>query len=168
MDELTGVSNRRHLFELLESEIYRSKRFAHPFTLLFMDMDHFKMLNDEQGHLFGDHALREVARVTTESLRPTNVLGRFGGEEFAVGLVECNTEDGRLDAERLRSTIESTEIEMDGVTAEITVSISLAEITDEVDRVEDLIKLADKALYQAKDSGRNRVWVYRQGELDTP
>lgn len=168
VDELTGVSNRRHLFEMLEREIYRSKRFDHPFTFLFMDIDHFKRLNDEHGHVFGDYALREVARVTAKSLRPANVLGRFGGEEFAVGLVECNAEDGRLVAERLRSNIESIELEMDGVTASLTVSIGLAEMTDEIEQVEDLIRLADKALYEAKETGRNRVCVYRQGESDTP
>lgn len=166
VDELTGISNRRHLFETLEREIYRSKRFNHPFTFLFMDIDHFKNLNDEHGHVFGDFALREVARITGTALRPTNVFGRFGGEEFAVGLVECNAKDGQLVAERLRSNIESAVFEMDGASASITVSIGLAERDDETERVEDLIKQADKALYEAKAAGRNRVCVYNAGSSD--
>ena len=158
LDELTGVSSRKYLFESLDMEIYRGRRFKHPFSLLFMDIDHFKRVNDEHGHLFGDHALREVARITRESIRPSNIVGRFGGEEFAIGLIECDRENAKVVAERLRLRIELATVMREGVSVPLTISIGIAELGSE-ESLEDLIRRADTALYEAKQTGRNRVCV---------
>ena len=155
IDEMTSVNNRHHLFELLESEIARSHRFEHPFSLLFLDIDRFKKINDEFGHIFGDSVIRSTAQITRELIRPANIVGRYGGEEFAIGLVECDSSNAFLVAERLREKLESTEIAYNDHRTTITVSIGVAELGGVDDTLEKLIHRADTALYQAKDAGRN-------------
>ena len=155
IDEMTGVNNRKYLFESLESEISRSLRFEHPFSLLFLDIDRFKKINDQFGHIFGDNVIRSTAQITRELIRPANIVGRYGGEEFAIGLVECDSSNAFLVAERLREKLESTEIAYNDHRTTITVSIGVAELGGVDDTLEKLIHRADTALYQAKDAGRN-------------
>lgn len=157
IDEMTGVSNRSCLFELLEAEISRSQRFEHPFSLLFLDIDRFKKINDGYGHIFGDSVIRATAQITREFVRPANIVGRYGGEEFAIGLVECDSANAFGVAERLREKLESTEIAHNNQRTKITVSIGVAELAGTNDTLEKLIHRADTALYQAKDEGRNRT-----------
>ena len=160
IDEMTGVSNRKHLFELLEAEISRSRRYDHPFSLLFLDIDHFKQINDQFGHVFGDSVIRTTAQITREFIRPSNILGRYSGEEFAIGLVECNSADAVHVAERLREKLESTTIAYNDQRTTITASIGIAELDGADDTLERLIHRADTALYRAKDEGRNRTVLF--------
>ena len=155
IDEMTGVNNRHHLFELLESEITRSLRFEHPFSLLFLDIDRFKKINDQFGHIFGDNVIRSTAQITRELIRPANIVGRYGGEEFAIGLVECDSSNAFRVAERLREKLESTEIAYNDHRTTITVSIGVSELAGANDTLEKMIHRADTALYRAKDAGRN-------------
>lgn len=159
-DALTGVSNRKHLIDSLKREIYRSKRFGHPFTLMFMDIDHFKDVNDTHGHLFGDYVLKAAATLIADSTRPSNIVGRYGGEEFAAGIIECDLENAKIVAERLRAKMDQTEFSHDGITAHVTISIGLAQLSESSDTVEDLIRDADAALYDAKETGRNKVCAH--------
>ncbi len=159
-DELTGLSNRRHLLESLEMEIYRSKRFHHPFTVLLLDIDHFKEVNDDFGHQFGDYVLNEMAALIQKMVRPSNIIGRYGGEEFSIGLVECTLKDAQNVADRLRLEIFNTEFSHEGHSAELTVSIGLSEMSSKSDTLNALIQEADQALYAAKRGGRNRVCIY--------
>ena len=155
IDEMTGVNNRKYLFESLESEISRSLRFEHPFSLLFLDIDRFKKINDQFGHIFGDNVIRSTAQITRELIRPANIVGRYGGEEFAIGLVECDSSNAFLVAERLREKLESTEIAYNDHRTTITVSIGVSELAGANDTLEKMIHRADTALYRAKDAGRN-------------
>ena len=155
IDEMTGVSNRGHLFELLEAEISRSRRYGHPFSLLFLDIDRFKQINDQFGHVFGDSVIRTTAQITREFIRPANILGRYGGEEFAIGLVECNSANALQVAGRLREKLESTTITHNDQSTKITTSIGISELAGADDTLEQLIHRADTALDRAKDKGRN-------------
>jgi diguanylate cyclase (GGDEF)-like protein len=156
-DALTQVHNRMFLLEVLEKELQRSQRFRHPFSLLFVDLDHFKQVNDRCGHRFGDLALQTVADTMRGVLRPADILGRLGGEEFLVGLVETGPAAARQIAERLRQTVAAKRIEAHGQCVAVTVSVGVASATDPTVCLQTLIDQADQALYRAKQSGRNRV-----------
>lgn len=157
IDELTQVNNRRSLMELLQAELGRSRRFLHPFTLLFIDVDHFKIINDRNGHAFGDYILKATVSVVREMLRPQDIIGRYGGEEFLVGLVESDKQAGREIAERIRHQVEETSVEYAGRRISLTISIGLTELTPETKDLDEMIGRADRALYRAKRNGRNRV-----------
>jgi diguanylate cyclase (GGDEF)-like protein len=157
IDELTQISNRRSLIESLEAEFQRSRRFGHPFTLVFVDLDRFKRVNDECGHGFGDFVLRRTVDLMRSVLRPADIIGRFGGEEFLIGLVMTDAANARKIAERIRDVIERGEYVLAGRSVKVTVSIGLATIDAESDKLETLIQLADREMYRAKQSGRNRV-----------
>lgn len=164
VDPLTQVNNRRSLMELLEFELHRSRRFRHPFCVLFLDADHFKAVNDRYGHAFGDKVLQHITQIVRELTRPPDIVGRYGGEEFAVGLVECDEPGARQIAERIRAAIASRPTATDTEAVTVTVSIGLAVLMPDVDRVETLLGRADRALYQAKANGRNRIEVFRPGD----
>ncbi|MDZ7787776.1 MAG: GGDEF domain-containing protein [Halofilum sp. (in: g-proteobacteria)] len=156
-DLLTGLLNRRALTEQLERELRRAERYGRQLTLLMMDLDRFKRLNDEYGHLAGDQVLREFARLSSGILRESDVLGRWGGEEFIAGLVETPADQAEGVAERLRKACEETSIETeDGNEILFTVSIGLAPVRAK-ESLNDAIKRVDDALYAAKANGRNRV-----------
>ncbi|RJQ47971.1 MAG: diguanylate cyclase [Gaiellales bacterium] len=162
LDGLTQVSNRRFLMESLEVEWHRSVRFTRPFTLLLVDLDDFKRINDEYGHRFGDFVLQRTVAVMRSTLRPADLIGRYGGEEFAIGLVETDGDLAKQIAERLRLKIALSPFESEGQKANVTASIGVASVEPDVDRVEMLIERADQALYQAKSGGRNQVCIYRR------
>lgn len=157
LDALTELCNRRHFLELLEKEIARALRHARPLALAIIDVDLFKRINDEYGHIAGDGVLRQIAEILRHHVRGEDIAARIGGEEFAVLLPEAEPADAHTFAERLREAIASAAFAAGGVAQRITISIGLAELTESRSDRSTLMRAADAALYQAKDSGRNRV-----------
>jgi len=157
-DHLTGVNNRRYFIELLELELERCRRYPKSLSLLMLDIDHFKTVNDTYGHGAGDEALKSfVAMLNNSGLRNSDFAGRMGGEEFAVTLPETEMEIASgVVAERIRNSLEKRAIIYNGTRFFVTVSIGVAELRKE-DSVQSILHRADQALYRAKTSGRNRV-----------
>ena len=155
-DHLTGLANRRRFERQMEREVGRTMRFERPFSLLMIDIDNFKNLNDSFGHDAGDDAIRRISRVLREGTRGIDLAARIGGEEFAVLLVETNQEGGFEVAERLRLAIRSLEIPSG---AQLTASFGVAECPTDAQTAADILKAADIALYEAKRQGRDRVMV---------
>jgi len=158
IDELTGLLNRREGMARLEAMHKHSDRKNRPYCLAMLDLDHFKRLNDRHGHLGGDQVLRQFSAMLRDSLRSSDILLRFGGEEFVVALPETEQEDGRRIMERLRSRLQATPLMVgEGQAARATVSIGIAQCPGDGGTVGQLIHASDQALYEAKNSGRNRV-----------
>ena len=158
MDGLTSLPNRRR-FELdVDGEWERSRRYGRPLSLVMLDLDHFKRLNDEHGHLLGDQVLREVAVAITGVLRTTDTAYRYGGEEIVVLLRETGLEDAAAAAERLREAVAAVQI-ADHPTVTVSTSAGAASRRSGMSHYTELVELADKALYEAKRLGRNRVAV---------
>jgi len=156
-DELTGISNRRHFMATLQREWDLARRHSSIGTLLLIDADGFKQVNDTHGHLCGDAVLREVAKVIGGSLRHVDLLARFGGEEFIVFLPHTDS-FGALDvAERIRSRVQAAQVTWQSVQISVTVSIGVAPIRRELPTLDWMIHEADTALYAAKAAGRNCV-----------
>jgi diguanylate cyclase (GGDEF)-like protein len=154
------VSNRRRFFAALEEECLRSSRYPNVFSVLIMDLDHFKAINDSFGHLAGDYVLRATSERITECLRSADVLGRYGGEEFAVLLPLTGRDGAFAVAERIRETIAAAPVEYEGKSISFTASIGVAFCGErETANPEAILRNADSALYRAKASGRNRVEV---------
>ena len=143
-------------------EFKRSRRYQHPFALLFLDVDHFKEINDRHGHVFGDHVLLHVVQLARGMIRPPDIIGRYGGEEFVIGLVECDQVGALQIAERIRLKIAQDQFAWEHRVASVTVSIGVVMLSPEIDRVETLITRADQAMYHAKRRGRNRVELYNE------
>jgi len=156
-DSLTEVSTRRHFLERFKEEIRRSMRHKSNLPLLMLDLDHFKETNDRFGHLVGDVVLKEVAGILKSNLREIDIIGRYGGEEFAIALAGTGREEAHQAAERIRESIEGTVFKAYDEVVSTTVSIGVGVFPDDGVDVENLIESADKALYKAKESGRNRV-----------
>jgi len=161
-DPLTGLYNRRHLEERLGSELAASERHGRPVSLLMVDVDHFKGINDQHGHVAGDEALKMVAFVLRGAVRKEDVLARYGGEEFVVVARETALDGAKSLAERIRRAVEKSRCAWQGqdlgvtVSIGVTVSVGLAEfVPGRTER--ELIEAADRALYLAKQGGRNRV-----------
>jgi diguanylate cyclase (GGDEF)-like protein len=157
-DTLTGVNNRRQFLHLAETEGLRGARYQQPLSLLMVDIDHFKKVNDSYGHEAGDRALVAVAEAMRNALRPETILGRLGGEEFAVLLPQADRKAALIAAERLRQGVERLGVEIDDIAVKITVSIGVTEINGG-QSFEAALQHADEALYEAKKSGRNRTCV---------
>lgn len=155
-DPLTRVSNRRRLESDLKSEVARSLRYGHPLSLVMVDIDHFKAVNDDFGHQTGDEVLKQVAAALTADRRETDSVYRFGGEEFAVLLRETDDVGAAEVAERLRNRIPRL-VAQANVSREVTASLGVATVGGRIVSPEQLVAAADKALYQAKKRGRNRV-----------
>jgi diguanylate cyclase (GGDEF)-like protein len=155
-DPLTGVYNRRHLDERLEAEYSASRRHGSPLSLLVVDVDHFKTVNDTHGHLAGDAALKMVARALSEGLRKEDLLARYGGEEFVVIARGSDLAGATQFAERLRERIESARCMWNGKELRVTASIGVAQLGPGM-TVQQWIDAADRGVYQAKHGGRNRV-----------
>ncbi len=158
VDGLTGIHNKRFLLDTLEREIPRARRHQRPLGLVMFDIDHFKKINDTFGHLAGDFVLKELAQLVKNRLRPDDVLGRYGGEEFAVVLPETDLEGGRVIAEELRTLIEAHAFLFEQERIQVTCSLGVA-IVDEDSDVLGFLKAADERLYAAKRGGRNRVMI---------
>ena len=156
-DSLTGTFTRRYFMERCREEWERSRQFSHCFSLLMADVDNFKSHNDTYGHLVGDVILKEVARIMKDTIRAVDSIGRYGGEEFIVTLIETDMEEARYAAERIRAAVEGTRIKAYDEELAVTVSIGIAAYPRDSNIIEALIEKADKALYRAKNGGRNRV-----------
>lgn len=157
-DGLTGLYDKTTFARLLNEELSRQARFGRPVTLVLVDIDHFKMLNDTHGHADGDVVLAQVAELIAQQARSTDSCGRFGGEEFGVVLPEVDTHAGGLLAERIRSAVER---HFEGTAYNVTVSLGIATGNSGV-RADDLVRAADAALYDAKRAGRNCVRVAKE------
>ena len=160
-DELTGLSNRRRLMAELDREVRRSDRHGHPFTVLMLDVDRFKIFNDAFGHPAGDAVLKRLAKTLRDSTRDVDTVARYGGEEFMVILPETPAAEASRVAERIRSRTEADKFRPgDGIVElSITVSIGYAIFPDHAKAPETLIEAADQALYRSKAAGRNKVTV---------
>lgn len=159
-DFLTGLFNHGHFQKRLEEEVERSTRYGRPMALLMLDVDRFKRVNDRFGHTRGDLVLREIGRALKHSLRGIDFPARYGGEEFAIILPETNLNEARIVAERLRHTIEEHIFSIGADRSiRITVSIGVAVASERIHDKAELIARADRALYSAKNAGRNRVRI---------
>ena len=150
-DQLTNVYNRRHGNVVLNSEVHRCQRYNNTLALAIVDLDHFKVINDNYGHLSGDIVLKSVVSVLSGSLRDTDIISRWGGEEFMILLPDTVLDEAKIWAERVRETVASEEIT-------VTICIGLAVFMNNDSSPEDIFKRADSALYKAKENGRNQVY----------
>ena len=154
-DSLTGLNNRGHFFELAAHEWAVAQRYGLPLAVMLFDIDHFKQINDTVGHQMGDEILKRVARTGSEHLRAADVLARYGGEEFIVLLPGSTAQQAAVVAERIRESIAADGIETRTARVVATISIGLADALPDRDTLEELIRRADRALYDAKAKGRN-------------
>lgn len=157
VDPLTGVWNRRHFLELAAVELGRARRHNRHFSVFLLDLDHFKAVNDGHGHAAGDEVLRATVARTQASLRTSDQIARFGGEEFVVLLPETDAEGARIVAERVRAAIAATPVMVEGAAIRITASLGVASWTADEPSVEQTLRRADSALYEAKQAGRDQV-----------
>jgi len=158
IDGLTDIHNKRYLMEFLDRELSRSARYQRPLALIMFDLDHFKTINDEMGHLGGDFVLRELSAFVKSSIRKEELFARYGGEEFVVVLPETNHDGGLIVAERLRTLVEKHHFQYEGKSFPVTISVGMATTNgDETLTPSELLRQADEKLYQAKHQGRNRV-----------
>jgi diguanylate cyclase (GGDEF)-like protein len=159
LDVLTGIPNRRALIEQLERDLSLAARQSTPLSLLIIDIDHFKQVNDLQGHVAGDAVLRHVARLIARRVRRYDGLGRYGGEEFLVGLPATDAVGARVVAEAIRRAVESSPLEIEGRSILVTVSVGVHTRVPKGPPTEltDMIAEADRAMYRAKQAGRNRI-----------
>jgi diguanylate cyclase (GGDEF)-like protein len=157
-DPLTGLWNRRHMAETLEREVARALRFGHPISLIILDVDDFKKINDRQGHLQGDIVLASVADVVREATRSIDVAARYGGDELALILVETARDGAAILGQRLAERMRETEVPVrEGGSMGVTLSVGVATIPDSAGDLEGLVDAADRALLRAKRAGKNQI-----------
>ncbi|UCG12213.1 MAG: GGDEF domain-containing protein, partial [Deltaproteobacteria bacterium] len=156
-DSLTGLNNRKHLMEKLAGELIRSERYDRKFSVLMIDIDHFKRYNDTYGHLAGDEVLRRMAEVFRQSIRSSDYAARYGGEEFMLILPETGSGQGVQAAERIRRRVAEERIGGEEHSEVVTVSVGVASFPENGDDSNSIISQADVALYRAKQAGRNQV-----------
>ena len=158
-DTLTQLHNQGHWLELCCLEYKRHTRTQQPSSLLMLDIDKFKNINDSYGHPFGDEVIRGVANCLRTNMRETDIGGRYGGEEFTMILVDSNLSSSQCVAERIRAAIEALDFNYQGTLVKITVSVGIAQITANIPDYQSWIKMADLGLYIAKDAGRNQIGI---------
>ena len=156
VDELTGSPNRRVFLERLESEVNRCARLGTRLSVVFVDIDHFKRINDAHGHQVGDAVLKEIFARLEQSLRAYDFVGRYGGDEFVMALPGNDAEGGAAVAERLRESVQESAV---GKVSEVTISLGVAQLEQGM-TAEGLLRNADMALYRAKNGGRNKTIMY--------
>ena len=156
-DPLTELPNHRALLSMLDQELERSLRYEHSCSLLFLDIDHFKKINDTYGHFAGDAVLRETAQRLRSNVRPYDQVGRYGGEEFLVVLPNCDLEQAAVQADRMRTRLAAHGMSVDGADIRVSASFGVT-VSDGTEKSPDyFVRVADEALYQAKAKGRNCV-----------
>lgn len=163
LDSLTNISNRRHFLDLAEREFRLSSRKKRHFSILVIDIDHFKKINDTYGHFVGDEAIKLVAKSTQRFIRQEDLLARWGGEEFLIFLSETPTEQAIITAERIRNKIADLSLEINEKNVKMTVSIGVATYNFNDVNLDVVLKRGDEALYEAKNTGRNKV-VFQDAE----
>jgi diguanylate cyclase (GGDEF)-like protein len=161
-DELTGLLNMRAFNTILEKEIAAAARYNTPYTVLMIDIDSLKQINDHVGHSAGSRLIRIIASSLKNCVRNSDVLARYGGDEFVVLMPQTSTEHAQIAAERIRAAIDNTSFDMNGKRVASTVSIGIASYPDCVSEAETVLDKADVALYKSKHSGRNQVTYYDQ------
>lgn len=157
IDPLTELPNRQHILKAARREFSRSSRYHRPFSIMMIDIDHFKKVNDKYGHVVGDKVLAEIARVCGQELRDPDILGRIGGEEFVLLLPDTPQASALHVAERMRTRLASTLLSIDGHTFHMTASFGVVERINSDDDFTTMLDRADMAMYEAKQGGRNRV-----------
>jgi diguanylate cyclase (GGDEF)-like protein/PAS domain S-box-containing protein len=163
-DPLTNLHNRRYFFEVAHREMERARRYQSPLSLIMIDIDHFKEVNDTHGHLIGDIVLRQIADRLRGQLREIDVLCRYGGEEFVIMLPDTALDAAYQVSERLRQAIVEKPIGAEEYLVQVTTSLGVAFMSDECKQIDDLIRYADQALYQAKSAGRNQSILWKNFE----
>jgi len=158
-DSLTGLYNRRHFEDTLEREFLRASRYKNNLSFAIIDVDFFKKVNDTYGHSTGDYVLKEVAYLILQNLRKTDMVFRYGGEEFAVIITETPKEKAIVPLERLRKAVEEYPFSYNGQDIKITISIGISEVCENITTVHQLFDDADRALYKAKENGRNQIQI---------
>ena len=158
-DSLTGLDNRRNFLELAQKEINRSKRYQHPFSMVMLDIDRFKKINDNYRHSTGDQVLKELSAVCRRQLRESDILGRLGGDEFAIALVQSDIQEAATVAERIRLAMAESLVRSGEAEVRFTVSLGVVQMSPDEDDLESLLDRSDKALYAAKEEGGNRVKI---------
>jgi diguanylate cyclase (GGDEF)-like protein len=156
-DPLTGIYNRRYFFNIARREFDRSHRYGHPLSIIMLDIDHFKRVNDQHGHGVGDVVLQAAAQRCLRSVREVDILARYGGEEFVALITETGLAQAQIVAERFRSAIAGEPILVNGISVSITASIGVSSLDDECADLDCLLMRADQALYNAKEAGRDVV-----------
>ena len=159
-DRLTQLNNRGHWEECLHAEFDRYKRTGQNVTLIMFDIDHFKNINDTFGHQAGDEVIRQAARTLRRTVRKTDIPGRYGGEEFAVILVDTDLDNAMILAERIRKRVESLTVKYDGMKINFSISLGVAQLNESVTDYNEWLEQSDKALYFSKQNGRNQSNKY--------
>lgn len=163
IDGITGLFNRRHFLASAQQAFARQRRARNGLAMLMMDIDRFKRINDSHGHPAGDEVIRAVGGVLQRNLREYDLVGRVGGEEYAMLLVDCDLEQGLAIAQRVCDDVAAEEIAFGEVNLRVTISIGVSRVEPDDDDIDQVLVRADKALYAAKEQGRNRVVAYRPG-----
>ncbi|MFO8192541.1 MAG: diguanylate cyclase [Bacillota bacterium] len=158
-DILTGLWNRRYFIETMDKELKRAQRYRHKLTLVMLDVDHFKKINDSFGHQAGDYTLQHIGRLFLNRLRAVDTAARLGGDEIGIILPEINVDDARKLAVSLKEAVADNPVDFKNSVIPVTVSMGVAALTETMSGLEDILSAADRALYQAKEEGRNRVAV---------
>ena len=167
IDRLTGVVNRQALLAALFAEVERASRYERPLCIAFVDIDHFKAVNDSYGHASGDIVLRGVAQTIAENLRASDLIGRYGGEEFMLILTETDVEEGAALSEKLRKLVERLQFSVEGNSAlSVTISIGIVGGSGQKLRMDNLVRDADAAMYSAKSLGRNQTYIFEEPDED--
>ncbi|MEN4012146.1 MAG: sensor domain-containing diguanylate cyclase [Bellilinea sp.] len=161
-DSLTGFYNRRYFYELAEIELRRSRRYRSDLSLMMIDIDFFKQVNDRLGHTMGDQVLVQLSECLRAQIRDSDSIGRYGGEEFVILMPETNLNQAAEAAERLRRAIEICSTIVDHSEVQVTISLGIAQMDETCANIDDLFRRADRALYHAKQTGRNRVCVWSE------
>jgi diguanylate cyclase (GGDEF)-like protein len=156
-DAMTGVYNRRKLEAAIADEVVRAVRYKRPLCMLMLDIDHFKRVNDTLGHLAGDEVIRHVAKTAMTCLRTSDIMGRYGGEEFGILLPEVSSPGALVVGERVRSSVAASPASFEGKSVAVTISVGIAELRTDGSTPSNLVAEADEALYASKKGGRNRV-----------
>jgi diguanylate cyclase (GGDEF)-like protein len=165
-DDVTGLYNARHLYKVLETEVYRSARYSYEFTMLFIDLDHFKLVNDTHGHLMGSKLLTELGYTIKSQLRLIDYAFRYGGDEFVVLLPQTGKDSGLVVAERIRDSLRASRfLKADGLNLNIRASMGLASYPVDAKTPHDIIRQADEMMYQVKNTTRDNIGVAQRGVL---
>jgi diguanylate cyclase (GGDEF)-like protein len=158
-DPLTGLHNRRYITQRIMEEFHESKRYGRDLSIMIIDIDNFKSINDTYGHPAGDEVLRQLAGILEGERRKSDVVGRYGGEEFVIIMPHTKKQEAAVMAERLRKKIKAYAFNTGSEKSSLTISIGVSSLTENIYDMDDLLKIADKALYQAKGQGKNKVVV---------